>query len=517
MLEDVIKKWGGSAVTAMQVYTDIFRLGTGCIQLKNEPPGSYKANPVGYYKKKNQDKGHFRVLFEDDFEEVLKEMQRVDFAILNGISYFGRRNLQAHASKMFAMIFDLDGVTDESLNSFFSGAIKSKAYPVPNYIALSGHGVHLYYVFKEPISLYPYTKLQLKELKYALTDKIWNMYTSNEKKKQFQGINQGFRVIGGRTKANAPESVVRAFEVNKVKFTISELCKFVPPSKRVEEQKLWKESKYTLEQAAKKFPDWYKKVILDKDKKREYWNIAEKVHGDNPYALYDWWKRQITTGASYGHRYFALMCLAIYAAKCDVDYDKLKKDALGFIPYLNNLRPEEPFTEKDCMAALECYDKRYSTFPVSDIEKISGIPIPKNKRNGRKRMQHMQVMRAIQEIVNPDWRKGNGRKRKANIVDEWRIKNPEGTIAECIKETGLSKPTVYKWWNGTFDRMSQPEEFTREEAMAMGAFREDALTLEDILEDIEYRKSLSENKKRNTEKEQENGRKTKTRATEERA
>ena len=517
MLEDVIKKWGGSAVTAMQVYTDIFRLGTGCIQLKNEPPGSYKANPVGYYKKKNQDKGHFRVLFEDDFEEVLKEMQRVDFAILNGISYFGRRNLQAHASKMFAMIFDLDGVTDESLNSFFSGAIKSKAYPVPNYIALSGHGVHLYYVFKEPISLYPYTKLQLKELKYALTDKIWNMYTSNEKKKQFQGINQGFRVIGGRTKVNAPESVVRAFEVNKVKFTISELCKFVPPSKRVEEQKLWKESKYTLEQAAKKFPDWYKKVILDKDKKREYWNIAEKVHGDNPYALYDWWKRQITTGASYGHRYFALMCLAIYAAKCDVDYDKLKKDALGFIPYLNNLRSEEPFTEKDCMAALECYDKRYSTFPVSDIEKISGIPIPKNKRNGRKRMQHMQVMRAIQEIVNPDWRKGNGRKRKANIVDEWRIKNPEGTIAECIKETGLSKPTVYKWWNGTFDRMSQPEEFTREEAMAMGAFREDALTLEDILEDIEYRKSLSENKKRNTEKEQENGRKTKTRATEERA
>lgn len=86
--------------------------------VKNEPPGSYKANPVGYYKKKNQDKGHFRVLFEDDFEEVLKEMQRVDFAILNGISYFGRRNLQAHASKMFAMIFDLDGVTDESLNSF---------------------------------------------------------------------------------------------------------------------------------------------------------------------------------------------------------------------------------------------------------------------------------------------------------------------------------------------------------------------------------------------------------------
>lgn len=33
--------------------------------------------------------------------------------------------------------------------------------------------------------------------------------------------------------------------------------------------------------------------------------------------------------------------------------------------------------------------------------------------------------------------------------------------------------------------MSQPEEFTREEAMAMGAFREDALELEDVLDDQE--------------------------------
>lgn len=103
----------------------------------------------------------------------------------------------------------------------------------------------------------------------------------------------------------------------------------------------------------------------------------------------------------------------------------------------------------------------------------------------------MQVMRAIQEIVKPDWRKGNGRKSKSDVVDEWRIKNPQGTIAECIKETGLGKSTVYKWWNSTFDRISQPEEFTREEALAMGAFYEDALTLEDILEDLEYRKSLS--------------------------
>ena len=28
----------------------------------------------------------------------------------------------------------------------------------------------------------------------------------------------------------------------------------------------------------------------------------------------------------------------------------------------------------------------------------------------------------------------------------WRLKNPLGTKAQCVRETGLSKPTVYKWW-----------------------------------------------------------------------
>ena len=33
--------------------------------------------------------------------------------------------------------------------------------------------------------------------------------------------------------------------------------------------------------------------------------------------------------------------------------------------------------------------------------------------------------------------------------------------------------------------MTVPEEFTREEAMAIGAFREDVLSIEDVLEDQE--------------------------------
>lgn len=38
--------------------------------------------------------------------------------------------------------------------------------------------------------------------------------------------------------------------------------------------------------------------------------------------------------------------------------------------------------------------------------------------------------------------------------------------------------------------MIAPEEFTPDEAMAMGAFHEDALSLEDVLEDQEFEEAL---------------------------
>ena len=284
MLEDILKKWGGYEVSAMDVYSDIFNLGYGSIQKENEAPGEYKANPLGYWKNGSQETGHFRIMFEDTFEDTLKELQRADFGLLNGITYFGRKRDQNHASKMYAMIFDLDDVTDSTLNNFLNGAFEVDAYPIPNYICLSGNNVHLYYVFEDPIPLFPNIKLQLKDLKYALTEKIWNPYTSNAETKQKQGIFQPFRVIGGKTKKGAAEKTVRAFRINNHPFSLRQLCEYVPKEHYIDESKLFKESKISLAEAAKKYPKWYKKVIVEKDRTPDKWDIPGKVNGDNPYA-----------------------------------------------------------------------------------------------------------------------------------------------------------------------------------------------------------------------------------------
>ena len=435
MLEDVLKKWGGVEVGAMEVYSDMFNLGYNEIQMNGEESGVYKTNPIGYWKNRKF-KGHYRVFFDDTFEETLKELQEADFSIINGITYFGRKNLQEHASKMYALIFDLDGVTDKTLNAFLSGAFDADAYPIPNYIALSGHGVHLYYIFEYGIPLYPNIKIQLKAFKYALTEKIWNQYTSMDKKKQFQGINQGFRVIGGKTKIEGVR--VRAFRINQTPFNLEQLGNYIPEESRVDESKLWKESRLTLAEAKKLYPEWYQEKVIEKQG-RKYWKCNS--------ALYEWWKGKIKEGATFHHRYFSIMCLAIYGAKCSLSYDEVKQDAFSLVPFLNAINPEEPFTEADCLSALECFDKRYCTFPIDDIVKISGIPIEKNKRNGRKQAVHVKYMNNQRAFkVEMGECTNGGRPPKEENVLKYLEDNPEErNVSKIARACGVSRNTVYKY------------------------------------------------------------------------
>ena len=441
MLEDVIKRYGGVEVSAMDVYTDMFNLGDNEIQRDGEKPGAFKSNPIGYWKNSDKQKGHYRIMFDDTFEETLKELQEADFCILNGVTYFGRKNLQENASKMYAMIIDFDGVTDKLLNNFLHGAFSKDfdIYPVPNYIALSGHGIHLYYIFEEPIPLYPNIKLQLKALKYALIERIWNQYTSEEEHKQFQGINQGFRVIGGKTKI--PGVRVRAFRINQHPYSLTQLGRYIPEESRVDESKLWKESKMSLAEAKKKYPEWYERKVLNKEPKG-YWQCKED--------LYQWWIRKIKAGAAYHHRYFNIMCLAIYGVKCGKSYEEVEADALELMPFLNDINPADPFTEYDIRSAMECFDMRYCTFPIDDIVKISGIPIEKNKRNGRKQAVHLMGARAIQEINDrmngTDWREGNGRTSAEQRIREYLELHPNAKKCDVIKDLGIDKKTCYKWW-----------------------------------------------------------------------
>ena len=87
------------------------------------------------------------------------------------------------------------------------------------------------------------------------------------------------------------------------------------------------------------------------------------------------------------------------------------------------------------------------------MERVSGISVPPNKRNGLKQNQHLYLARRRKEDMKaidlpmkaPEGRpKGSSQQKKQ--VEEWQKNHPDGKKADCIRDTGLSKPTVYRWW-----------------------------------------------------------------------
>ena len=244
---------------------------------------------------------------------------------------------------------------------------------------------------------------------------------------------QGFRVVGTITKVGTR---VKAFKVGD-KVDVEYLNKFVP-----EEYKALNfayKSDLSLEKAKNMYPDWYDRRIIKKQPKNSW--ICSR-------ALYDWWKKKIYESAEEGHRYWCIMTLSTYAVKCGISFNELEADAFSFIPLLNS-RGREPFTEDDVLHALEAFNDSYITYPIDTISQRTGIPIPKNKRNGRSQDQHVKIMNAIRDIEYPEgtWREGNGRPSKKEIVKEWRKNNPEGKKIDCERETKLSRHTILKWWD----------------------------------------------------------------------
>ena len=200
-------------------------------------------------------------------------------------------------------------------------------------------------------------------------------------------------------------------------------------------------SRLTLAEAKKKYPEWYNDRIVEK-KRRGVWTTKRD--------LFDWWVREIQSGAAVGHRYFCIMVLAIYAKKAGIDRQELERVAFELVKPFDRLtqEPNNRFTREDVLAALEMYNDNYITFPIDSIVNLTDIPIEKNKRNYRTQETHLKIARATKLVLkevgemNPE-----GRPSKEAAVIEWRRQHPTGSKAECIAATGISKSTVYRHWS----------------------------------------------------------------------
>ena len=154
-----------------------------------------------------------------------------------------------------------------------------------------------------------------------------------------------------------------------------------------------------------------------------------------------------------GGRYFSIMALCAYGLKCGIPEKQIRQDAYGFLERLDSLTEDEDnhFTRedvKDALKALKADNKLLSTMASREwIEKQTKVPIPPNKRNGRKQAIHVKYMNNQRAFkVEMGECTNGGRPEKSKIVEEWRKTHPDGRKVDCQRDTGLDPKTIRKWW-----------------------------------------------------------------------
>lgn len=385
-----------------------------------------------------------RIMLKDTWEnDYIDFVEENPMTLCSGLAYRGRSNKLEHAQQMNALIFDLDGVGLKEINILFNRMDLSpdllRTVPRPTYVAMSGSGLHLYFFLDEPIDLFPNIKNQFRELKHDLTFRIWEYReTTKEKNIQYQGINQGFRMVG--SKNNKYDLEVKAFKTgNRVSLEyLNSYCN--DKSKMVDLSKKYF-SKHTLKEAEMKFPEWYQKVVVEKNYKSKHWIVKRD--------LYDWWKTKMPHVKG-GHRYYYLMVLVIYAIKCDIPKKEVKKDLYELYENIKKIEHSHELSVEDIESALEVYDHSYHNFPIDVIVEKTGIQISKNKRNYRKQEVHLKLARGqlaiLRELGEVEEGRPKGSGTKENEVYLWRKNNPLGTKTQCNRDTNIDPKTIRKWW-----------------------------------------------------------------------
>ena len=488
-------------VTPYDFYREIF--GTGILDERgNFHKGKYVGIAVeleyGDEKKPKKVTNRRKHIITDELDEVDELAWSSDnFCITSPISYAGWSRTTKNARTMFALGVEIDNLLVETRDdgtTYFKGleALMHQwntidkytghtFLPKPTFLVASGRGVHLYYHFDQPLRLAEWVKKSLMLYKEKLTRMLWNQYITadhQEEKIQYESAFQAFRMVGSPTrlglKTKSREDRCRAFRVGE-KVTIDYMNSFLDALdiKKGMTISPTYEGKTTLSEAREKWPEWYQTTVVEGKKYSKKWDIAGKVNGDDPYALYHWWLNKIRSGAVFGKRYHCMYCLAVYAIKNDVPEEKLIEDCYDLLDWFDALTPanadeKDHFTEDDIEAALQVFEDRgYFNYPIKKISKRSGIQIERNKRNGRTQSEHLKRARKVQEADYPDgeWRNINGRPQgsknkqyeKKELVVQYRAEHPDANVTEVARALGISRPTVYKWWDAKPTAESTPK------------------------------------------------------------
>lgn len=450
-------------VDSISFYRDLFPVGS--LQHRNGD-GSGKGNIIVTQVRHGSKRRSPQWVVGDDLKGIEKAFGD-SFGLIAPVSYFGKTHKKRNAHELFAMTIDLDYVTVGNLKNLLK-QFMTGVQLIPTYVVSSGRGLHLYYFLAAPLPMYDDYEKIYSELKKDFIRRLWNDTSSQHgDNPDITGVTQGFRAVGSLSKLGEGYPV-RAYKTSDKRYCLQEIKDSIPECEV--DLNFNRIGNISLELARLIYPEWYRDRIIDKKPK-----LKRKPYTQNK-RLYQWWKQKMLHDVRSGGRYYSIMALCSFGLKCGVSDREIRKDARTFFAYYESLTEDENnhFTEQDIEDALrnalrkENRERTLKTTRQWIVENTKVEIVPQIVRKGKKQADHLAEARAVRDVRQA--RKGtkwNGRKSKADVVADWRKEHPEGRKADCIRDTGLSKPTVYKHWEGGAVMSNKEKDFIFTDVMTI--------------------------------------------------
>ncbi|MCD8287987.1 MAG: hypothetical protein LUC18_04005, partial [Porphyromonadaceae bacterium] len=148
-------------------------------------------------------------------ETALELSEGKDNAYCCSVTFYDNYKRDQYIEWVFAFVVDVDNVKPSYLNVILKNLVNISM--MPTYIVNSGRGLHLYYVLKEPLRLYPEIRPRAMELHKELNKAMTPFFTPD-----VHSLGQAYRIVGSNTKIG---EVATSFKVGP-KYDVVDIANF---------------------------------------------------------------------------------------------------------------------------------------------------------------------------------------------------------------------------------------------------------------------------------------------------
>lgn len=390
---------------------------------------------------------------EMDADELMEYQATRDNVYVAPATFINGCYKKDTCQNVHALVVDIDRVQPETLQVVLGNKNVGNKIPMPTYIVNSGRGVHFYYVFEEPVPFYYANRPILAEMYRVLCGLTQKNILA---KTDWHAITQPFRLPGSLTRLG---QTVTAWKSN-VKWPAKRLAKRLGvdhEEMNLQQRPLLSQRDYQEEKARRESADDGAAKI-----KRSKYKWISPLEGK--VGFYEGCLRRCYQETPEGTRYNSMLALTTVAYKVRLPKEWLERDLMELLDHYNEIGSY--MSQKEVQKVLRAYNPKADRTPSRQLEVWFGWEFRRDAQKKREQMidkglgertraEILEEARAIRDIrmkrQGRKWDDNNGRKpgsyTKEREIRLWRTHHPDGTPKECIEDTGISKNTVYKWWN----------------------------------------------------------------------